>query len=109
MTFAEEIRLAITTIKVVTLTPPAVDPEFPPINIKIIVSNFPELVSSFKLTELKPAVLGLIDKNNELKILSARENSWKLPFCPTPVNSKTKNKIAGKIISKELNTNTIFV
>ena len=83
-------RFAMTTTIVVTLTPPAVDPVDPPINISTIVSSFPELVKLFKSSELKPAVLGLTDKNSAFSIFSLKGRYVNLPALPKFVNSKIK-------------------
>lgn len=48
-------------LKVVTLIPPAVEPEAPPINIKRIVSNFEGSVKPPIDILLKPAVLGVTE------------------------------------------------
>ena len=85
---AEEIKDAITITNVVTLTPPAVDPGLPPMNINTIVNNLPELVKAFKSIALKPAVLGLTDKKNEFNTFSPKVRLIKLPDCPKEVHSK---------------------
>ena len=43
----------------VVLIPPAVDPELPPMNIKITVKSFEDCESEEISTELNPAVLGV--------------------------------------------------
>lgn len=55
------------TTKVVTLSPPAVDPELPPININIIVKR--ELLSDKEAVSivLNPAVLGVIAWKSEAR------------------------------------------
>ena len=49
----------------VVLTPPAVDPGLPPINIRIVVRSLLLSVSAAVSTVLNPAVLAVTDPNSE--------------------------------------------
>ena len=60
---------------VVIFIPPAVDPEEPPMNISIIVNNLETGIISIVDIVLIPAVLWLIEVNNELVILSTVDRS----------------------------------
>ena len=54
---------------VVTLTPPAVEPGAPPINIRTTVKSLPPSVIAPTSTVLNPAVRGVTAQNRELRIL----------------------------------------
>ncbi len=49
----------------VVLMPPAVEPGLPPINIKIIVKNFPLSDKAAVSTVLNPAVLAVTELNKD--------------------------------------------
>ena len=54
---------------VAILTPPAVEPEPPPMNIRIMVSSLPPSVREPISSVLKPAVLGVITLKKELQMM----------------------------------------
>lgn len=53
-------------VKVDVLIPPAVDPDEPPMNMRNTISNSVGVASSAMFTELKPAVRGVTDWNNDV-------------------------------------------
>ena len=56
-----DITDAVTTAKVVTFIPPAVEPEEPPISIKNIIISLPDSETLSKETVLNPAVRRVTD------------------------------------------------
>ena len=64
---------SISTITVIVLTPPAVEPEEPPMNISTMVTPFPPSVSPAWSKEAKPAVRVVTDWKKALSIFSPKD------------------------------------
>ena len=86
------------------MTPPAVDPGLPPINIISIVSSFPEFDSAAVSTVLNPAVLGVTEQKSAPKNFSSG-------FCPArdASFSVTRNKMVPAIVSTAVAVITILL
>ena len=88
----------------VVLTPPAVDPGLPPINIKISVSSLLPSVMAAGSTVLKPAVLAVTDANKLFKICPLALMPT-IRFCrsstqksPAPPNTSTNRAISTSFV-----------
>ena len=88
----------------VVLTPPAVDPGLPPINIKISVSSLLPSVMAAGSTVLKPAVLAVTDANKLVKICPLALMPT-IRFCrsstqksPAPPNTSTNRAISTSFV-----------
>ena len=99
----DHIYTIMTTI-VVVLTPPAVEPGQPPINMSIIVRSLLACVIAPKSTVLYPAVLGVTEAKNEVINLSLKGIPASTPFL-----SNTMNMIVGITTNIIELTTTIFV
>ena len=88
------------TTNVTVFTPPAVEPEDPPISIKNILTPFPASVSSAWSTDAKPAVRTVTDWKKPLRIFSPGAIAPSVPglFHSSRQNTNAPHRIKHRLV-----------